>query len=382
MRASSANARAAPHGGAVIEVHEDVVGQDGHGATHVVGGHEQGDAQREVQLLARAQRQVARDSRRSSPQSVTCSRPSAVRPPCPAAIRSLATAGGWPGDTPRLALALPWAMAPPACARQQQARVVLGALVLARAALLVQQLVLVESSRVLGMGELLLELAVAAVEAFAGSNRPHALLRLCVDGGVDGVDGGARRAGSIRSTGRRRWRSRWPGSPPARCGATRAPATAAGTGPFSARASFASDSSERALRRDPCASPKARGVQLGTVRAFLTLPGFPGTPRASSCLAASPTGRPACALPSRLVPCWGETASPTRPAASMMANTTRPMPSAVNDKLVISRPWMNRGKPVHTNMSGSAMDSPTCTLRWRRARSRWARSSSVSSSAS
>ena len=39
------------------------------------------------------------------------------------------------------------------------------------------------------MGKLLLELAVAAVEAFAGLHEPHALLRLLRDSLVDGVEG-------------------------------------------------------------------------------------------------------------------------------------------------------------------------------------------------
>jgi len=42
-----------------IEVHEHVVGDYGHRAPHVVGVHEHGDSQREIELLARPERQVA-----------------------------------------------------------------------------------------------------------------------------------------------------------------------------------------------------------------------------------------------------------------------------------------------------------------------------------
>ena len=49
--------------------------------------------------------------------------------------------------------------------------------------------------------------------------------------------------------------------------------------------------------------------------------------------------------------------------ASITANTSKPTPSAVNERLAISRPCANNGTPASTNTSGSTMDSPTCTLR-------------------
>ena len=42
---------------------------------------------------------------------------------------------------------------------------------------------------------------------------------------------------------------------------------------------------------------------------------------------------------------------------------TKPKPSAVNDRLEISRPCTTRGTPDPTNTSGNAMESTTCAVR-------------------
>ena len=52
-----------PKAALLVEVHEDVVGENGNGPPHVIGAGEQRNAQGQIQLLARAEGQMHRLAR-------------------------------------------------------------------------------------------------------------------------------------------------------------------------------------------------------------------------------------------------------------------------------------------------------------------------------